>query len=135
MSHLILSNQCAHTRIHGHCDGCKLQHSTTADVALPPPAPFTGLSSHFVMMDDDLFLTAPWSREDFLGPDGGQITTGWWGRHTVGGVLVSGQVRQLQHCQFFGLVAAVDQGMAGVGGRATNRETPAKSTSGQRHGA
>lgn len=37
-----------------------------------------GLAPHFIMMDDDLFLTAPWTRSDFLGPDGGQVLTGKW---------------------------------------------------------
>jgi hypothetical protein len=41
----------------------------------PPPSP--GLSPHFIMMDDDLFLTAPWNRSDFIDPaDGGQLITG-----------------------------------------------------------
>jgi hypothetical protein len=28
------------------------------------------------MMDDDLFLTKAWVHSDFIGPDGGQLTTG-----------------------------------------------------------
>ncbi len=35
-----------------------------------------GLSDTFVLMDDDLFLTAPWTLADFVGPDGGQVLTG-----------------------------------------------------------
>jgi hypothetical protein len=27
-------------------------------------------------MDDDLFLTAPWTLADFVGADGGQVLTG-----------------------------------------------------------
>jgi hypothetical protein len=35
-----------------------------------------GLSETFIMLDDDFFLTAPWTLSDFIGPDGGQILTG-----------------------------------------------------------
>jgi hypothetical protein len=38
--------------------------------------PCAGLSDSFIMLDDDFFLTAPWTLGDFLGPDGGQILTG-----------------------------------------------------------
>lgn len=54
------------------------RHCLTHLYLLPPPFLNTpvGLSPHFVMMDDDLFLTAPWTLSDFLAPDGGQVTTG-----------------------------------------------------------
>lgn len=35
-----------------------------------------GLSDTFIMLDDDFFLTAPWTLADLVGPDGGQVLTG-----------------------------------------------------------
>jgi hypothetical protein len=35
-----------------------------------------GLSETFIMMDDDFFLTEPWTLRDFITPDGGQTLTG-----------------------------------------------------------
>jgi len=35
-----------------------------------------GLSDRFITFDDDVFLTAPFSQQDFVAPDGGQHLTG-----------------------------------------------------------
>lgn len=40
------------------------------------PSAAAGLSDTFILMDDDLFLTAPWTLADFVWPDGGQVLTG-----------------------------------------------------------
>lgn len=37
-----------------------------------------GLSEAFIIMDDDFFLTEPWTLSDFITPDGGQSLTGAW---------------------------------------------------------
>jgi hypothetical protein len=42
-----------------------------APVVLP-----SGLSETFIMMDDDFFLTEPWTLSDFITPDRGQTMTG-----------------------------------------------------------
>jgi hypothetical protein len=42
-----------------------------------------GLSDTFILMDDDLFLTAPWTLADFVGPDGGQVLTGQSVQHAL----------------------------------------------------
>jgi hypothetical protein len=40
--------------------------------------PHTGLAHSFILMDDDMLLSAPWSVADFLGPGGNEVIAGEW---------------------------------------------------------
>jgi hypothetical protein len=54
----------------------RVPSSTRCVVSCGVPAAAAGLSETFILLDDDVFLTAPWTLADLVGPDGGQILTG-----------------------------------------------------------